>query len=73
MNILTQIAGSENIRTLTNAANKLIDGQLPLDYSWLSPQWLAGYMGLKKLIEKDYIEEDETVLLFNTAAWYKYR
>ena len=39
----------------------------------LSPEGSATYMGLKKLIEKDYIREDETVLLFNTGAWHKYR
>ncbi len=39
----------------------------------LSPEGSATYIGLKKLIEKDYIREDETVLLFNTGSWYKYR
>lgn len=39
----------------------------------LSPEGSATYTGLKKLIEKDYVKEDETVLIFNTGAWYKYR
>lgn len=39
----------------------------------LSPEGVATYAGLKKLIEKDYVKEDESVLLFNTGAWYKYR
>ncbi len=39
----------------------------------LSPEGSATYVGLKKLIEKDYIKEDDTVLLFNTGSWYKYR
>lgn len=39
----------------------------------LSPEGSATYMGLKKLIEKEYIKEDETVLLFNTGSWYTYR
>ena len=39
----------------------------------LSPEGSATYMGLKKLIEKDYIREDETVLIFNTGSWSKYR
>lgn len=39
----------------------------------LSPEGSAAYTGLKKLIEKDYILEDETVLIFNTGSWYKYR
>lgn len=39
----------------------------------LSPEGSATYTGLKKLIEKDYVKEDETVMLFNTGGWYKYR
>ena len=39
----------------------------------LSPEGSATYMGLKKLIEKDWVQEDEQVLLFNTGSWYKYR
>ncbi|MDE3235403.1 MAG: threonine synthase [Bacteroidota bacterium] len=38
----------------------------------LSPEGSATYMGLKKLIEKDWIKEDESVLLINTGSWYKY-
>ncbi|GAC1440585.1 MAG: threonine synthase [Sediminibacterium sp.] len=39
----------------------------------LSPEGSASFMGLKKLVEKDYIKEEETVLFFNTGSWYKYR
>jgi len=39
----------------------------------LSPEGSATFVGLKKLIEKDWVKEDETVLLFNTGSWYKYR
>ncbi|QJB31311.1 threonine synthase [Chitinophaga oryzae] len=39
----------------------------------LSPEGSATYMGLKKLIEKDWVQEDEQALLFNTGSWYKYR
>lgn len=39
----------------------------------LSPEGSATFIGLKKLIEKDYISEDETVMLFNTGSWNKYR
>lgn len=39
----------------------------------VSPEGAATYMGLKKLIEKDWISEEEEVLLFNTGSWYKYR
>ena len=39
----------------------------------LSPEGAATYMGLQKLIEKDWIQDHEEVLLFNTGSWYKYR
>jgi threonine synthase len=39
----------------------------------LSPEGAATYMGLKKLMEKDWIKENEEVLLINTGSWYKYR
>lgn len=39
----------------------------------LSPEGSAAYSGLKKLIEKDYIKENETILLFNTGSWLAYR
>lgn len=38
----------------------------------LSPEGSATFMGLKKLVEKNYVQEDETVLLVNTGAWFKY-
>lgn len=50
-----------------------IDKVARLEGLILSPEGSASFMGLKKLIEKDYIKEDETVLLFNTGSWYKYR
>jgi threonine synthase len=39
----------------------------------LSPEGSATYVACKKLIERGWIAEDETVLLFNTGSWYKYR
>jgi threonine synthase len=39
----------------------------------LSPEGAATYMGMKKLMEKDWIQEQEEVLLVNTGSWYKYR
>lgn len=39
----------------------------------LSPEGSAGFIGLKKLIEKDFIKEDESVLFFNTCSWNNYR
>jgi threonine synthase len=38
----------------------------------LSPEGAATYSGLKKLIEKDWINVDEEVLLLNTGSWHKY-
>jgi hypothetical protein len=67
MNILTQIAESDSVRSLTAAATKFIDKQMQSEYfdlsSLLSAQRFAGYMGLKKLVEKDYSKEDEPRLL----------
>jgi hypothetical protein len=31
----------------------------PISSSWIFPQWMAAYAGLKKLLEKDYLREDE--------------
>lgn len=39
----------------------------------LSPEGSAAFSGLKKLIEKDYIKEEDSVLFFNTGAWHTYR
>lgn len=39
----------------------------------LSPEGSAAFSGLKKLIEKDYIKEEDTVLFLNTGAWHTYR
>ena len=39
----------------------------------LSPEGSSTYMAMKKLIKAEWIREEETVLLFNTGSWYKYR
>jgi threonine synthase len=39
----------------------------------LSPEGSSTYLAMKKLAESEWIAEDETVLLFNTGSWYKYR
>lgn len=39
----------------------------------LSPEGSSTYVAMKKLIEAEWISEEETVLLFNTGSWYKYR
>jgi hypothetical protein len=63
MKSFIQITESAYIRSITAAANKLIDTKIPQDlsalYQFLSPQWFAAYTGLKKLVEKDYQEEED--------------
>ena len=39
----------------------------------LSPEGSATYVGMQKLLRNDWMKENETVLLFNTGSWYKYR
>jgi hypothetical protein len=68
MKILTQLTESANIRSLTNAANKLIELKVSQDHltalsDFLSAQRFAGYMGLRKLVEKDYSPGEEPVLI----------
>lgn len=38
----------------------------------LSPEGAAAFAGFKKLAEKKWIEEQETVCIVNTGSWYKY-
>jgi hypothetical protein len=72
MKILTQITESTSISSITAAANKLMDLNIPQDlsafYEFLTPQWLAGYMGLKKLVEKDYRHEEDPTFISLTNA-----
>jgi hypothetical protein len=67
MKSFTQITESAYIRSITAAANKFIDTRIPQDlsglYQFLSPQWFAAYAGLKKLVEKDYQQEEDTFSL----------
>lgn len=39
----------------------------------LSPEGSATYAALQKLTQQEWIKSGETVLLFNTGSWYKYR
>jgi threonine synthase len=39
----------------------------------LSPEGAATYVGLQQLLEDGKVHPEETVLLFNTGSWYKYR
>ncbi len=39
----------------------------------LSPEGSATYMAFRKLVDEQWIGEEEDVMLFNTGSWYKYR
>ncbi|HEX8333175.1 MAG TPA: threonine synthase [Segetibacter sp.] len=39
----------------------------------LSPEGSSTCVAMQKLAEAEWIQEHETVLLFNTGSWYKYR
>lgn len=71
MKTLTLFSASANVRTIKSAASKLMDFTIPQDlsalYDLLCPQWIAGYMGLKKLVEKDYLHEDYESAFLNNA------
>ena len=58
MKITDHFPVSANVRCIASAASKLMERSVPKDlsvlYDLLCPQWLAGYMGFKKLVEKDY-------------------
>lgn len=72
MKSFTQITESAYVRSITAAANKLIDARIPQDLSalaqFLSPQWFAAYAGLKKLVEKDYQQDEDVFSLSLTNA-----
>jgi threonine synthase len=39
----------------------------------LSPEGSSTFIAMKKLLRSAWIKEEESVLLFNTGSWYKYR
>jgi threonine synthase len=39
----------------------------------LSPEGSSTFKAMEKLLQTGWIKEEETVLLFNTGSWYKYR
>ena len=39
----------------------------------LSPEGSSTFIAMKKLLRSAWIKENESVLLFNTGSWYKYR
>lgn len=63
MKIPAHLPLTENIQALSSAANQLLDRELLQEIRSLSeqlcPEWLAGYMGLKKLVEKNYRPDDD--------------
>ncbi len=74
--LIQSVVSESNGTAVTVSETEMIEGidkVARLEGLILSPEGSASFMGLKKLIEKDYIKEDETVLLFNTGSWYKYR
>lgn len=74
--LIQSVVKESNGTAVTVSESEMINGVdvvARLEGLILSPEGSASFMGLKKLIEKDYIKEDETVLLFNTGSWYKYR
>lgn len=74
--LIQSVVSESNGTAVTVSEAEMIEGidkVARLEGLILSPEGSASFMGLKKLIEKDYIKEDETVLLFNTGSWYKYR
>lgn len=74
--LIQAVVKESNGTAVTITENEMIDGIdkiARLEGMILSPEGSAAFVGLKKLIEKDFIKEDETVLLFNTGSWYKYR
>ncbi len=71
MKILKTISDSDSFRTLSHVRESLINSSLPLtkllSISMLVPYWQAGFMGLQKLVEKDYHQEDEPFFLTPTT------
>jgi len=63
MKIPTSLPHTDNLKVFSTATNNLLDGDLLQEIRTLSkqlcPEWLAGYMGLKKLVEKNYRPEDD--------------
>lgn len=67
MKIATTIPLNDTIPSLSQTTQLLLDTELMKEMKHLSallcPEWLAGYMGLKKLVEKQYQPEDDPASL----------
>jgi hypothetical protein len=67
MKIATAIPLNDPLPSLSQTTQLLLDTELMKEMKHLSallcPEWLAGYMGLKKLVEKQYQPEDDPASL----------
>lgn len=67
MKIATTIPLNDSLPSLSQTTQLLLDTELMKEMKHLSallcPEWLAGYMGLKKLVEKQYQPEDDPASL----------
>lgn len=67
MKIPTAIPLNDTLPSLSQTTQLLLDTELVKEMKHLSallcPEWLAGYMGLKKLVEKQYQPEDDPASL----------
>ncbi len=67
MKIATAIPLNDSLPSLSQTTQLLLDTELMKEMKHLSallcPEWLAGYMGLKKLVEKQYQPEDDPASL----------
>ncbi|HEY1020084.1 MAG TPA: hypothetical protein VGE25_13850 [Sediminibacterium sp.] len=67
MKIPTTLPLNDTLPSLSQTAQQLLDTELMKEVKHLSallcPEWLAGYMGLKKLVEKQYQSEDDPASL----------
>jgi threonine synthase len=74
--LMMEVLEQSNGTALTVSEQEMEDGIVEVARAegvLLSPEGSATYIGCKKLVESGWITEDETVLLFNTGSWYKYR
>lgn len=67
MKIASVIPRNDSLPSLSQTTQLLLDTELMKEMKHLSallcPEWLAGYMGLKKLVEKQYQPEDDPASL----------
>ena len=72
MNVITESHGT----VLTVSEKEIENGVEEIAVSeglLLSPEGSSTFIAMKKLLRSAWIKEEESVLLFNTGSWYKYR